>query len=337
MQLVKFLSVLFLSSFYILISSAELTAQNTASQSVNTDPEDKNITTNDIAASAEPASVTNQTNIADKPVELPEVSFPDTDLKVKETATNVFIKVLLSAPAPEKLKVSFNYHTEEDTALSGKDFKNTLGTLIFISAETQKQIAVPLIDDKKNESTESFNMVFQTAKNCRLLQSNVTVQIIDDDPLNTNDTVPDFEVETLMYETITPEDKMDQLYPDDGMFILVFCNLSNKKSLQILPEIEKIHDDLRMHFAPVYTVFHDSIRKKVWQHCKLDNKYTMPIICDTEKETAAFTAENIYPTLYIIDYDGIIRYKHLGTFSDFKKTIKQQVELIRPETYPDYK
>ncbi|HEV2294745.1 MAG TPA: Calx-beta domain-containing protein [Tepidisphaeraceae bacterium] len=52
--------------------------------------------------------------------------------------------------------VTVNYATKDGSALAGKDYNATSGTLTFLAGQTTKTFTVAIIGDKKGEYTESF-------------------------------------------------------------------------------------------------------------------------------------------------------------------------------------
>ena len=81
--------------------------------------------------------------------------------------------------------VSVQYSTVDGTAQANKDFQPLTGTITFGANETSKTISVPIINDALNEDTETFKLTLQNVSGGGTLgeQTNVTVNIQDDDPL----------------------------------------------------------------------------------------------------------------------------------------------------------
>ena len=80
--------------------------------------------------------------------------------------------------------VTVDYNTRDGSAVAGQDYGFTSGTIVFNAGETQKQIAVPLINDTLIEATESFFVDLANPQNASFQGSGsptATINIVDDD------------------------------------------------------------------------------------------------------------------------------------------------------------
>ena len=78
---------------------------------------------------------------------------------------------------------SVRYATSSGTAVEGEDFETANGTLTFAAEETEKMIAVALIDDAIAEDTATFTVTLSDVENARYATRKATGSILDDDPL----------------------------------------------------------------------------------------------------------------------------------------------------------
>jgi hypothetical protein len=109
----------------------------------------------------------------------PVVSFVTDHLTVAEDAGQVTLNVTLSATSD--LTVTVTYATVEGSALAGKDFVPTSGTLTFTPGSTLQSFAVTLLDDALPEQDESFSVVLSAPQGATLgLYPELTVTITDD-------------------------------------------------------------------------------------------------------------------------------------------------------------
>lgn len=60
-------------------------------------------------------------------------------------------------------EVEVDYATQNTLAKSGEDYTETSGTLVFKEGETQKIIAVPILDDTKDDNRETFRFKISNA------------------------------------------------------------------------------------------------------------------------------------------------------------------------------
>ena len=81
----------------------------------------------------------------------------DEDVHEADGAAMRFLVTLFAGP--EDGTVTVDYATEDGTAVAGEDYTSTSGTLTFTPGETQKWVAVPVIDDTVEDSGETFTLV----------------------------------------------------------------------------------------------------------------------------------------------------------------------------------
>ncbi len=76
-----------------------------------------------------------------------------------------------------------DYSTIDGTAIAGRDYVATSGSVFFAAGETQKQIVVPLIGDSLAEGTETFNFVIDRPRGTASLLAprTATVTLTDND------------------------------------------------------------------------------------------------------------------------------------------------------------
>ena len=78
-------------------------------------------------------------------------------------------------------EVSVDYHTADDTAVSGKDYESINGSLIFLDGETSKTVEIDLINNDLDEQNRSFNVVLSNPVGT-IISGSLTVPIeIEDD------------------------------------------------------------------------------------------------------------------------------------------------------------
>lgn len=82
-----------------------------------------------------------------------------------------------------KRRCSVKYHTEDASALSGREFEACSGELIFEHGEDAKEISVVINDDDNWSPSTEFRVVLTHPQNCKLGQDlqQCRVKIIDDD------------------------------------------------------------------------------------------------------------------------------------------------------------
>ena len=78
-------------------------------------------------------------------------------------------------------EISVHYRTKDGTAKNGTDFKSVEGIVKFEPGTVLKEIRVPLIDDRINESTESFSLELSNPEQAQMADSVGRGTITDDD------------------------------------------------------------------------------------------------------------------------------------------------------------
>ncbi|MDE0194895.1 MAG: SwmB domain-containing protein [bacterium] len=79
--------------------------------------------------------------------------------------------------------VTVDYVTLDGTAVAGEDYTRTRGTLTFAPGETEKSVAVPILDDAIDEGEETFTLKLRNAQGAWLLDGEATGTIENDDPM----------------------------------------------------------------------------------------------------------------------------------------------------------
>lgn len=95
--------------------------------------------------------------------------------------------VVVNLSKPNGKTVTVNYKTADGTAAAGSDYTAISGKLTFARGETRKTILVPVKGDRVVESYEYFFVNLSGAKDARILNSQATVVIFDDEPYITID------------------------------------------------------------------------------------------------------------------------------------------------------
>ena len=108
---------------------------------------------------------------------LPELEIDD--VTVDEDGGSAVFTVSLSKQSTATVTVG--YATEDGTAEAGTDYTGRSGRLTFRSGETEKTIAVPVVDDSEDEEDETFTVGLSDARNATLLDGEATATIRDDD------------------------------------------------------------------------------------------------------------------------------------------------------------
>src|SRR5439155_15969217 len=78
--------------------------------------------------------------------------------------------------------VTVNYGTADGSAIAGKDYVATSGTLTFNPGDTMKTITVPVNGDRTDEDDEYFSVNLSGATNAAVYDSSGTGTILDNDP-----------------------------------------------------------------------------------------------------------------------------------------------------------
>ena len=79
--------------------------------------------------------------------------------------------------------VTVHYATTHGTATAGEDYTATSGTLTFAAGDVAKTVAVPVLDDAKDEGEETMTLTLSNAANARIADGSATGTIENSDPL----------------------------------------------------------------------------------------------------------------------------------------------------------
>ena len=109
------------------------------------------------------------------------VSIEVQDEELGEGVGSAAVRVALDGVAQQVVTVQ--YETRDGTATSPQDYTGARGTLTFEVGETEKYVAVPLVDDDVVEGEETFSFGLDNAVGAAIsnLSGRATVTIIDDD------------------------------------------------------------------------------------------------------------------------------------------------------------
>ena len=88
---------------------------------------------------------------------------------------------VVSLDASSSLAVSTAYETQQASATQGVDYVRAAGRLRFEPGETEKTIAVDLLDDDLDEPNETFTVSLSKAENAEYALPEATGTIVDDD------------------------------------------------------------------------------------------------------------------------------------------------------------
>ena len=111
-------------------------------------------------------------------VGLPFLSIKTVVEKEDDGTTFDFIAQLSNSIDQE---VSVDFNTESGTAITGEDFSETFGTLVFLPGETEKLIQVEINNDNLVEEDENFTLRLSNINWAILLDSLVVAHILNDD------------------------------------------------------------------------------------------------------------------------------------------------------------
>ncbi|MBR8828208.1 MAG: FG-GAP repeat protein [Gomphosphaeria aponina SAG 52.96 = DSM 107014] len=86
---------------------------------------------------------------------------------------------------------TLDYRTEEGTAIAGLDYTEKTGKLTFNPGETSKQITIPIVNNNKNETEESFTVILENPSNNAFPdQKSATITISDTQTAAANTVLP---------------------------------------------------------------------------------------------------------------------------------------------------
>ena len=101
------------------------------------------------------------------------------DDTVPENAGEIVFAVTLDTASGRQVRVA--YATADGTAQAGADYEETTGELMFAPGETDKAVAVPVIDDDDDEPDESLTLTLSDPHAATLARAAATGTIEDDD------------------------------------------------------------------------------------------------------------------------------------------------------------
>lgn len=113
-------------------------------------------------------------------VELSPVQFDVRNYSVAENGGSVSVSVTRSGDTSQSASV--HYATSDGTATAGSDYTGASGDLVFASGETNKTIAIQVLDDSTYEGDEAFTVTLSSAAGADLGLSAATVTIVENDP-----------------------------------------------------------------------------------------------------------------------------------------------------------
>jgi len=94
--------------------------------------------------------------------------------------------VTLSNPATSD--VTFDYATQDDTAIAGEDYTAVSGTATIAAGDTEVTITVPVIDDAYAENPETLKLLLANAVNATIADGEGVGTITDESTPGTEDT-----------------------------------------------------------------------------------------------------------------------------------------------------
>ncbi|MDE5068646.1 MAG: FG-GAP-like repeat-containing protein, partial [Trichodesmium sp. St4_bin8_1] len=112
---------------------------------------------------------------------IPNITISDT--KITEGNIDKTAKFTVTLDNPTNAIVKVNYSTASQTAKVNQDYKITIGTLTFRPGETNKNITVPILGDKRDEPKEKFGLKLSSPQNANIKDGEATGTIVDNDPL----------------------------------------------------------------------------------------------------------------------------------------------------------
>ncbi len=126
--------------------------------------------------------------------DLPSLSIPNIEMSEGDRgANNAVFQVRLSAQAIDP--VTFNYSTQDGTAVAGSDYERTTGVLTINPGQIQGTIAVPIIGDISLEPDDIFFLQLTDINNGQPNTVEVRGTIINDDDSQRHD-LPDVPTST---------------------------------------------------------------------------------------------------------------------------------------------
>jgi hypothetical protein len=110
---------------------------------------------------------------------LTTVAFTAPALNVAENGRNATVTVALGRISGQAVTVQ--YTTRNGTAVAGKDYRATSGTLTFRPGESRKRVAVPILNDNVINGDRAFQVVLRSPGNATLAQPAVVALTIKND------------------------------------------------------------------------------------------------------------------------------------------------------------
>ena len=110
----------------------------------------------------------------------PALGVADAQAEEGRDATIDFV-VSLSRAASGPATV--DYATADGTAKAGEDYTESSGTLTFAAGETEKTVAVPVLDDAKDEGEETFTLTLSNPSGALIGDGEATGTISNTDPM----------------------------------------------------------------------------------------------------------------------------------------------------------
>ncbi len=98
---------------------------------------------------------------------------------VGESASEAIVQVQRTGDASQGATV--DYHTFDQTALSGSDYQTTSGQLYFVPGQRIAEIRIPIIDDNDEEGSETFSVTIDNPSNAELGAPRTAIVTIFDD------------------------------------------------------------------------------------------------------------------------------------------------------------
>ena len=80
-------------------------------------------------------------------------------------------------------QVTVDYTTVDGTAKAGEDYMRSSGTLAFSPGELEKTVAVPILDDARDEGEETFTLTLSRASGARIARAAATGTLANDDTM----------------------------------------------------------------------------------------------------------------------------------------------------------
>jgi len=91
------------------------------------------------------------------------------------------IVITFSLDAPSSQSASFDYVTQNDSAILNEDYLSLPGSIIFSPGEVEKNISIELINDDIYESDEQFTIILNNDNGLIINQREINVVITDDE------------------------------------------------------------------------------------------------------------------------------------------------------------